>query len=283
MVDVSNGSNLNAYDLTILYDEEVLALETWSHGDYLSNLAVIMQVNQPGSLRLVCTQIATPGVSGDGTLLNLVFRAINPGISEIEFSGVKLSTSTSETVIPSLLGAVVTVSGTTAPTATATSIPTFTPTTTMTKIPTNTATSPQLMTPTRTKTPALQATTPPNRTATWLSTSAATSTPAGARATDSTQPVVPPQAGGASLKGTGTALPTGQISTPMPSEAQELSGTTATEDSLSPTNEPDKIPEDKLAGLNNILWGSFIFLAVVFIAMILLFIKRKKGAINGSD
>ena len=273
-VEVSNGSNLNAYDLTILYDEEVLVLETWSHGGYLSNLVVIKQVNQPGSLRLVCTQIATPGVSGDGTLLNLIFRALNEGTSNVVLSDVKLSTSNSESVIPSLFGAIVTVSSNAVPTLTMTSIPTFTPTTTLTKVPTISATLPSVTAPTKTRTPTLLVTTPPNRTATGLPPSIFTSTPAGIFATDSTSLVVPPQTDGTPQEGTAVPITTGQVSTPLP---------VGSDDELLSSEVPDKVDESNTARLNTFLWGSVIFLAVIFTAMILLFIKKKKDAINGSD
>ena len=273
-VEVSNGRNLNAYDLTILYDEEVIVLETWSHGGYLSNLVVIKQVNQPGSLRLVCTQIATPGVSGDGTLVSLVFRAFNAGRSDVVLSDVKLSTSNSESVIPSLFGAIVTVSDNAAPTLTMTSIPTFTPTTTFTKVPTITATLPSLAAPTKTRTLAVMATTPPNRTATGLSPSAFTSTPVGIFATDPTSLVVPPQSDGTPQERTGVPITTGQVSTPLP---------VSSDDGLLSSEVPDKVDESNTARLNAFLWGSVIFLAVIFTAMILLFIKKKKDAINGSD
>jgi len=99
-VDVRNGSNLSGYDLTIAYDSRVISLESWSQGTYLSNLAVMHQENEPGLLRLAAVQLASPGVSGDGTLLNLKFRGTGLGRSGITFTHAELATANSELVIP---------------------------------------------------------------------------------------------------------------------------------------------------------------------------------------
>ena len=95
-VEVINGSNLNAYDITISYDPGILNLESWSHGSYMSNLAVLINENQPGKLHLVVIQLARPGVSGNGTLLNLVFKGVSIGTSEIYIENAEFATSTSE-------------------------------------------------------------------------------------------------------------------------------------------------------------------------------------------
>jgi hypothetical protein len=35
---VRNGVNVNAFEVTLTYDQAVLGLDSWSPGDYLSNL-----------------------------------------------------------------------------------------------------------------------------------------------------------------------------------------------------------------------------------------------------
>jgi hypothetical protein len=82
-LEVLEGVDVNAYDVTITYDPAVAALVSWSQGDYLSNLAQVYKVDEPGRLRLVFTQLATPPVSGDGVLLNLVFRGAAAGTSPV--------------------------------------------------------------------------------------------------------------------------------------------------------------------------------------------------------
>ena len=160
-VEVTNGSNLNAYDLTLVYDSEVVALETWEHGGYLSNLAVVKQEQQPGSFRLVVTQLATAGASGDGTLMRLVFRAGSAGSTQVSISDAKLVTSANEMVYPGLVPGTITVTEAILPSATAQLIPTGTSTQTSTApftntppaIRTNTSSPVLTRTPTRTRTP----------------------------------------------------------------------------------------------------------------------------------
>lgn len=147
-VEVVDGSDLNAYDLTITYDAGILALDSWSHGSYLSNLVVLINENQPGRLHLVVIQLARPGVSGNGTLLNLVFRGVDTGTSEIYIENAEFATSASELVIPRANSGVVTVS------LPVSATPTFTVTPTPTKTLTPTLTRTPTRTPTRTLTPA---------------------------------------------------------------------------------------------------------------------------------
>src|SRR3990172_4959646 len=90
-VFVNSGININAFDITILYDQSILSLVTWSHGDYLSNISNVLLSNTPGSLRAVATQLATLPVSGDGIFLNLEFRGNANGPSPITISNAALS------------------------------------------------------------------------------------------------------------------------------------------------------------------------------------------------
>jgi len=71
---VTGADNLNAFDVQVEYDSGLLSLVKWEFGDLLSNLAVVKRDDLPGSFRLVATQLATPGVSGDGVLLKLTFQ-----------------------------------------------------------------------------------------------------------------------------------------------------------------------------------------------------------------
>ena len=88
-IAVANGMNINAYDLTVLYDSDKVSLASWSHGNYLSNLAVVYYENEPGKLHIAATQLATPGVSGDGILINLMFSSINEGVSVLSLADVE--------------------------------------------------------------------------------------------------------------------------------------------------------------------------------------------------
>ena len=92
-VEVLLGLNINAFDLTVIYDPEVLNLEDWEHGDYLDNLANIKVEQEPGFLRVAATQLATPAVSGDGVLLELTFNTLAAGQSGIDLVNVTFSDS----------------------------------------------------------------------------------------------------------------------------------------------------------------------------------------------
>lgn len=141
-LDVIDGSNLNAYDLFISYNEEVITLESWSHGTYFSSLAIIRQENLPGLLHLVVTQMATAGVSGDGTLLELVFRGVKEGLTTVEITDIELVTSEGVIVAPNLYGSVISVTSEKMPTITplqtftASATPSVTSTNSLQKTPT---------------------------------------------------------------------------------------------------------------------------------------------------
>lgn len=99
---ITSGNNINAFDVIVTYDSTILTLQSWSHGGYLSNLMNVVVSNTPGRLQVVATQIATPGVTGDGILLNLVFRGSANGISPVTISKAELATSQNIKVFPSL-------------------------------------------------------------------------------------------------------------------------------------------------------------------------------------
>ncbi len=160
-IEVKNGSDVNAYDLTVKYNSEVITLESWGHGEYLNNVAEVKRVQEPGSFRLAVTQLASSGASGDGSLLNLTFRAKTSGTAQVFISEAKLVTSTNEMVYPGLVPGTISVTEAILPSASATLIPTGTsaPTSTIpftiTPPATRTNTSIPVLTrkPTRTRTP----------------------------------------------------------------------------------------------------------------------------------
>ncbi len=91
-LEVLGAEDVNAYDLTLRYDPAYVTLTSWSHGDYLANLAQVYKIEEPGTLRLVFTQLATPPVSGDGVLLYLAFSGAAVGesavvLEKVDFAG----------------------------------------------------------------------------------------------------------------------------------------------------------------------------------------------------
>ncbi|MBG0770286.1 MAG: hypothetical protein H0S82_01180 [Anaerolineaceae bacterium] len=132
-VEVRLGLNINAFDLTVIYDSEILNLEDWEHGDYLDNLANIKVEQEPGFLRVAATQLATPAVSGDGVLIELTFNTLAAGQSAIELVNVTFSDSEGNKTEPVLEEGIVdvviaaTYTPTVKPTNTPTPKPTVTP------------------------------------------------------------------------------------------------------------------------------------------------------------
>jgi len=108
-LEVLGGVDVNAYDVTVRYDPAVITFVSWSHGGYLSHLAQVYKVDEPGRLRLVFTQLATPPVSGDGTLLNLVFRGAAAGASEVWIEALDFAGSDGVISSPQLIGGTVNV------------------------------------------------------------------------------------------------------------------------------------------------------------------------------
>lgn len=113
-----DGLNLNAYDIILEYDPSMMTLTQWNHGSYMSNLAVVFRTQEAGYFRLVCTQLATPGVSGNGVLLKLTFNAHLPGTSEIVLSGAEFADSGGELVLPTRVNGQVQIQTSLNPTAT---------------------------------------------------------------------------------------------------------------------------------------------------------------------
>ena len=147
-VEIIGGQDLIAYDLTIQYDAQVVALESWAHGSYFKQLAVIRNDNQPGSLRLAATQVGAPAVSGDGTILTLVFRGMNTGASAVKLMRADLVTTSGQLANVITSDGEIVVSSNVSPTLeptftlTATSTRTLTPTLTRTiSVPTATRTA----------------------------------------------------------------------------------------------------------------------------------------------
>ena len=169
---VTNGVDVNAFDVTVTYDPNVLTLKDWAFGDYLSNLAVVSQVNQPGSLRVAATQLARPPVSGDGALLTLNFRAQAAGVSPVTITRAEFASGTGAKTEPERVNG--TVMALVAPTFTPTVTVTATPTRTPTPLPTVTLTSMPTATAATIFTPTSMATTGNAATATALSGATAT-------------------------------------------------------------------------------------------------------------
>ena len=135
---VIDGSNVNAFDVKLAYDQTTIVLNQWTHGGYLSSLSCLHQVNQPGLLELACTQIAQPPVSGDGILLRLVFDSLAVGSASLEIIGAIFADPQGVKTYPNRVGSVVEVRALPTLTSTLTITPTVTTTSTATPARKNT-------------------------------------------------------------------------------------------------------------------------------------------------
>ncbi|HQN04676.1 MAG TPA: cohesin domain-containing protein [Anaerolineaceae bacterium] len=264
MIQVDNGTSLNAYDLTLTYDPAVVILESWSHGTYFSNIAVVKQVNQPGLLRLAATQLGADPVNGDGILLNLKFKGIEAGSTEVEFTEVKFASSTSELVYPVLQNGSITVSGelqpsiTSSPTMTTTTAPSLTiaPSITASRTPSPSITITRSQT--KTKTAAIQ------NTSSGTTTQAATRAQATEEAAAGTANLTLVPAGSTASPIAGTSLAPQPVLTQMPVMPSQTAITAAV-----------KAPDKDQAELNRVLWALAVLLAGLLAVMVLLIIFRR--------
>lgn len=136
-IAVKNGDNLNAFDVKVAYDADFLTLESWRYGGYMANLAEVKRTIEPGSFSLAAEQLATPGVSGDGTLLTLGFRTKAVGSSPVHLEQIVFTQSSGEKVQPEVFHGVVNSSQLQMPSLTATLVPFATWTATSTRVPTH--------------------------------------------------------------------------------------------------------------------------------------------------
>ena len=86
---VTGGENVNAIDLTITYDPALISEVSYTYGDYLDNIWRVYYVNEPGYFQISLVQLATPGVWGDGDLLNLNFITRANGITLVMPAGAR--------------------------------------------------------------------------------------------------------------------------------------------------------------------------------------------------
>ena len=130
---VSDAVNLNAFDIELIYDPQVLTLSTWGFGNFLSQLAQVVLENEPGRFHLVATQLAQPGKTGSGSLIELRFTGLQAGESAITLTRGELAEPEGALSYPVRNPGVVRVSS--ALTASPTQTPTQTPTPTSGVLP----------------------------------------------------------------------------------------------------------------------------------------------------
>jgi hypothetical protein len=251
-VVIEDGVDVNAFDLIVTYNPDLLSLANWAYGDYLSNLADIPVEEEPGMIQIWSTQLATPPVSGDGVLVTLTFEGLANGVSAITLTRAELSDPQGNKMLPTINNGSIEVGNAQANPATATPTPTSTSTMTATIVTNNTPTpaSPSASTgypdrgtptqaPTRTQRTGVQTTGP------------------GATATSTSQPgeaTPEPQ----ETDATRAFTPTTQVGVTEPSSTEPGEVVPPAEDSTptqaDPGQEPSTPPAQDEQGLSLGLW-----------------------------
>jgi hypothetical protein len=261
-LEVSDGKDVNAFDLMINYDLDRLSLVNWEHGDYLSNLTCTHLIQQPGVLELKCSQVSQPEVDGDGILLVLVFETTGIGFPDVTITEAAFIDSQGDITYPVRQHALVEV----------TSDPTFTPTATITFTPTVTSTPTAGFSPT------------PSNTATPTSIVSSTPSPTAGTIIPPTATPYPDQATAAVTE---VAYPIGEtptvIDTPMsdgtppPDETSMPTDETGGQDQ-SPIEPETTSPAQALVrGLwKTVLWGSVILGGLILLGIGMVYILRRK-------
>ena len=255
---VTDADNLNAFDVQVEYNGNLLTLVKWEFGDLLSNLAVVKRDDLPGSFRLVATQLATPGVSGDGVLFKLTFKGKLEGSSTITITKAEFARSEGGLSLPELQNGIMNIVPA-QPTAT------FTKTATVTPTATATATKAPSATPTATKTATVMPTATSAATLAATPTRAATATVVGPGATP-----VPTQVGEE------TSQPS-----PAPTEAEPTQAAEAT--AAPPGGSSDSsggngyfLQKSPGRGSSNIVVILFIFGLLAIGAAVVYYIRKKR-------
>ena len=88
-ISVDNVNDLYSVPMILQYDPAVITVEEVQHGGFLSSgnqeIAIVQRVdNEKGQAMIAATrQPNTPGVTGSGTLLGVVIKALAPGATNL--------------------------------------------------------------------------------------------------------------------------------------------------------------------------------------------------------
>lgn len=293
-LEVRNGVDVNAFDVSITYDEEKLELSSWEFGSYLSNLSLVYKEDEdPGALRLAATQIRTPPVSGDGVLLELIFTAKAVGTAEVEITEAAFADPDGNPSYPTCQSGQVSVTNdptytpTPTITPTATQTPVHSPTSTITWTPTHTYTPTATLSPTVTKTPTQTHTARPTSTRTPTATRTPTSS-FGEEATLTAVRTLTPSVSFAGETPTPQGSPTeageagNSIQGGVTLTATEPAGGTATSVNATGGSRSGEgsgrvlVKRDQAIRLNIVLWGVLILASTAIVIMLIILIKRRR-------
>jgi len=103
-IAVDNVSDLFSVPLMLQYNPAVISIEEARHGSFLSggtqDIAIVQRVDKEHGQAIISAtrQPNTPGVSGSGTLLGIVIKAIGPGMSNLSIVQVNAKDSQQKSI-----------------------------------------------------------------------------------------------------------------------------------------------------------------------------------------
>jgi hypothetical protein len=133
MVDAQNA--VNSFDLTFEYDPNVVLLDRWTYGGFLSKLSALKNEATPGRLWLVSVQLGAPPVAGTGVLLEFTLRGVAAGESTLGLPQVKFADASGNQYTSGVTNGRIAIQPAMQSTATSPVVNTSTPTATQTMQP----------------------------------------------------------------------------------------------------------------------------------------------------
>ena len=100
-VMIRDAEDISGFDVRVNFDPNIVSLESYAFGDFLTDVMCSNEVIGEDYIRLVCGQMGPlPGRNGSGSLVSLVFSGVSVGITPLAFGRVALSTSDFQEVLP---------------------------------------------------------------------------------------------------------------------------------------------------------------------------------------
>lgn len=97
-VMIRDAVDVNAFDVRVDFDPTKVTRVNYEVGDFLKNTSCIDTFVGPDYFRLICTQLATDGQNGTGTLFRIVFQGVAEGVTPLEFTRARLSNRDGQTL-----------------------------------------------------------------------------------------------------------------------------------------------------------------------------------------
>ena len=111
-VVVKNGKNVAGFEASILFNRSVLRVREFYEGTFLSGAYWLGEDidNSAGRIdEIVCVRLQSGGITGDGTLFKITFKARQLGSSYIKFENLKVANASGLVIPVKVTEAVVTV------------------------------------------------------------------------------------------------------------------------------------------------------------------------------